>query len=138
MSTLLTFKINDPIVRVTPHFTLQEFGCRCPLCADKVQSIDKRLIEKLEWVRGQLGEPVMITSAWRSKEHQEDLRMRGYETSVGVSQHELGRAADIYAQDLQNLLSLCRATFQAIGVGRTFLHVDLRDDKPRLWSYSKR
>lgn len=59
----------------------------------------------------------------------------GFETSAGVSQHELGNAADITSMSFKRLGEMLPEEFNAIGTGRTFYHVDTRDDKERRWSY---
>lgn len=118
------------------YFTTREFTCLCGVCVD--QHISKELIEKLLAVRLALGEPIGVHAGFRCHAHQEALKALGYETALGVSQHELGNAADITATNMGSLLSACKQEFQAIGVANTFIHVDTRSDKPRAWSYVKR
>jgi uncharacterized protein YcbK (DUF882 family) len=116
------------------HFKLKEFECSCGC---KEQQIDMELIERLNAVREQLKGPIAISSGYRCANKQAQLRAAGYETAKGVSQHELGRAADIVT-DLRKhaqLLSILEEEFNAIGIGKSFYHVDLRDDKHRYWSY---
>lgn len=128
-----------PRGEITPlnrHFTTREFSCHCQWCTD--QRIAKDLVSKLFLVRASLGHPFSITSGYRCHEHQEALKAGGYETAVGVSQHELGRAADIRADVMSSLLVELKHEFKAIGVASTFIHVDLRDDKERHWAYARR
>ena len=75
---------------------------------------------------------------YRCARYQEILRRKGFETSTGISQHELGRAADITCHGLNgNDLEVYarEAGFKAVGVGARFIHVDLRDDVERRWEY---
>ncbi len=90
-------------------------------------------------MREALRKPLAITSGYRCHAYQQELKARGYETAVGVSQHELGRAADLVCPDLtgEELARTARACgFKAVGTGRKFIHVDLRADKERAWNYS--
>lgn len=117
-------------------FHALEFQCNCGKCI--AQKISKDLIDKLDVIREAFGSPLFITSGYRCSEYQKVLRDRGVETSTGVSQHELGRAADIVITDpkrMVELRDLLSKHFMAIGEGRTFTHVDLRADKIRRWGY---
>lgn len=126
-------------VVLSTHFTLREFDCPCPQCT--TTTLDANLVTKLEAIRSQTG-PLKITSGYRCEHYQDELRLRGYETAIGISQHQLGRAADITGEDSQysgtTLESFARsAGIRAVGVGRDWVHIDLRDDKYRRWTYVK-
>ncbi len=127
-------------VNLSPHFNATEFDCPCTVCLDT--TIDKDLVTKLEALREKAG-PLKINSGYRCSNYQDELRLRGYETSNGPSQHELGRAADVCGADTgytgTALETWAReAGFRAVGVGSLWVHVDLRDDKDRRWEYAKR
>jgi hypothetical protein len=117
------------------HFKADEFSCRCqhPSCLE--QKISASLVEKLERVRVGYGRPITIHSGFRCSAHQADLRASGLETAKGTSQHELGRASDVAAGQMTVLVPLLKAEFMAMGLARTWAHVDLRDDKHRSWTY---
>lgn len=121
--------------KLSPHFSTDEFTCPCKNaeCAD--QMIAMLLIEKLQKLRDLLGDPITITSGFRCGEHQAELTARGCETARGVSQHELGHAADILSSQFQKLADLVPKEFKAIGYSNRFLHVDLRAPKERIWKY---
>lgn len=116
---------------LSKHFKASEFECNCG-CIE--QQIDSQLIDKLEELRYLVKIPIMVTSAYRCLEKQKQLESAGYQT-VKNSQHLLGRAADLTCGDLDSLLLEAHKVFKAIGVARNFIHVDLRDDKVRIWSY---
>lgn len=122
-------------LKLSPHFTSSEFACHCKHAECREQKIAVDLIEKLEQVRVEFGAPIFITSGYRCGLHQADLRKQGYETAAGISTHEQGRAADIRARQLTPLYPITEKYFKAVGQARTFLHVDLRDDKTRRWTY---
>lgn len=121
--------------KLSENFSSGEFSCPCkrPECADQMIAI--LLIIKLQMIRDVLGEPITITSGFRCGDHQAELTEKGYETARGVSQHELGNAADIVAPSLQKLADLVPTKFKAIGYSNRFLHVDLRAPKERAWKY---
>lgn len=119
--------------KLTNYFKASEFECRCGCLK---QRISKALLERLDDIREDLGDPIQIHSGFRCAAKQAQLATQGYETAKGVSQHELGNAADVSAVGMGELLQLLRGKFKAIGTARTFCHVDIRDDKQRYWSYS--
>lgn len=131
----------DVLTKLSLHFSVPEFPCPCPQCTET--KIDSDLIDKLEALRSQTG-PLRIDAGggYRCSHYQTELRLRGYETAVGVSQHELGRAADVKSEDsrftgaeLENMAR--KAGFMAVGVGKDWIHVDLRSDKERRWVYAR-
>lgn len=120
---------------LSAHFTTKEFTCQCGICRD--QRISEKLIEKLEEVRALYGRPIVVTSGFRCARHQAHLRGTlppGY-TAKGKSQHEEGFAADVKGEDMQALYAAIEQVFKAIGLAKTFFHVDLRADKVRRWNY---
>lgn len=122
-------------LRLSPHFTSDEFECHCGKC--EFQQISGILIERLETLRERFGCPIRVTSGYRCAEHQANLRRQGVETAAGKSQHELGNAADISALDIPRLSSLAQIDFKSVGTAASFVHVDTRDDKPRRWAYGR-
>jgi hypothetical protein len=64
-----------------------------------------------------------------------DLASKGFETAKGISQHELGNASDLVADDMDALGKIAQDYFSAIGYSKRFIHVDLRADKERYWHY---
>lgn len=126
-------------VRISLHFSSNEFDCPCSNCLSTL--VDSELIQKLEAIREKIKTALKINSGYRCANYQTELRLRGYETSAGPSQHELGRAADIMSSDagysgpLEPLA--IEAGFLAIGVGHGWVHVDLRADKVRRWTYTR-
>lgn len=132
----MIFPKNDPSI-LTAHFKAREFDCPCDDC--KETELDLNLVYKLEDLRQLLKSPIKVTSGYRCANYQKQLQMRGYETAQ-KSQHLLGRAADISngvtpGYELEDLAR--QVGFKAVGVGKTFIHVDLRDDKVRRWTYAR-
>lgn len=103
--------------------------------------IDKRLVDRLQKLRDHLICPIKITSAYRSPAKQEQLRKQGYETANGISTHEVGCAVDLWTgkHTGEQLERAARFVgFKSVGVGTSWVHVDIRDDKERRWEYQTR
>jgi hypothetical protein len=120
--------------QISKDFVTTEFDCPCKNAGCQEQRISAAHIEKLQEVRNEVG-AIRINSGYRCALHQEELRQQGYETAKGISTHQLGHASDIKAIDMAALLRACERRFKAIGVARSFLHVDERSDKVRRWGY---
>lgn len=135
---ILRFK-KDVDTALSPHFNVREFVCPCPQCTETL--VDSALITLLEKMRSQTG-PLKISSGYRCQHYQSELCARGYPTSSGISTHSTGRAVDVKSEDSRfsgaTLEQFARqAGFRAVGVAPSWVHVDLRDDKDRRWTYAK-
>lgn len=123
--------------KVSANFKAREFDCPCRDC--EVTPIDEALIERLQRLRGLLKSPIMVTSAYRCAEYQEDLASRGFETAK-KSMHLEGRAVDLSTgkhSGMQLEAAARKAGFLAVGIGMFWAHVDTRDDKTRRWFYKR-
>ena len=119
------------------YFTLDEFDC--PSLPNSGKNMDSSFLAKLEQAREIAGIPFKITSGYRTKEHNQSLRDKGYKASPNSS-HLIGVAADISVSsgaDRYIILSaLIKAGFRRIGVAKTFIHCDTDDSKPNsVWTY---
>lgn len=118
--------------KLSKYFSTKEFENK----TDKVFYIEPLLLERLDKVREDFGGPLVVTSGYRSPEH--NAKIGGSKSS----QHCLGKAADIRPkhftkENLDKLYLICEKYFKAVGDGRHrgFIHVDIRDDKIRRWTY---
>lgn len=121
-----------------PYFSTKEMACRCSFPDCKKQRISKVLIEKLGTIRKEIKQPLIVTSAYRCVQYQAFLRSAGVSTVVAqLSQHELGNAVDVVPKDgkLVGFEEVCANQFEAIGIAKNFLHLDLRIGKKRRWAY---
>lgn len=105
-------------------FRAAEFRCKCgrPTCG--AVSPKPRLIDLLDQLRRLVGRPLHITSG---------VRCRAHNAAVGGSrrsQHMFGAAADIAcatpAERDELEAAAKRVGFLGFGIGRTFLHLDVR------------
>lgn len=131
---------------LSSNFHTSEFSCHCTYPECQAQRVSKDLIHRLDNVRRDLNLPIIVTSGFRCAAKQKDLQADGAETAKGVSQHELGEAADIRitmvgVDTILGLHATCLKYFNALGLANTFVHVDTRpahaDGTKRFWSYSR-
>lgn len=101
------------------------------------QMMDADILQMLDTARELYGKPMVINSGFRTEEHNQ--KVGGTEHSS----HLKGLAADIKcttSADRYDMLdSLMKAGFNRIGIGQTFIHVDIDEDKPPflIWTYAK-
>lgn len=139
----------DPLLQVTPHFRLREFGLsaaaaaeynwsEAPYPAEWVEPRLRPLCKVLERIRDACGgRAVTVISGYRPREY--DLRRiaAGRKGVSPNSQHHQGLAADVRVAGLPaprvyevalRLHSTSAVTLGGLGVyaGENFVHVDLR------------
>ena len=108
------------------YFDIDEF--RCKHCGELPENgMNPVLLEKLDYLRGAIGYPVIVSCGYRCPYHNEEVG------GVPDSQHVLGNAADIYVDGLSvdELADACvKACFDGIGryYSSQFVHVDVRSD----------
>jgi uncharacterized protein YcbK (DUF882 family) len=98
--------------------------------------VEQELINRLEKIREEVKLPMKINSGYRCTAYQKHLRDTKASTVVAKkSQHELGAGCDAACNmPYDEYLKVCEKYFTAIGLGKTFLHLDLRPQKIR-WDY---
>ena len=121
--------------RLSPHFTADEFRCRCqrPECPATLTPIPA-LVDILEALRARVG-PLTITSG---------LRCDYWNRFVGGqpgSEHLTGHAADVRCDTSQARYALVQAAIThgvtRLGVDRAFVHVGVSPSHPQqvVWVY---
>ena len=103
------------------YFQDAEFRkCVPPCTIDDMQQV---FLDKLDELRFYAGIPLVLNCAYRSVEYD---KKKG---RSGKSAHCAGLAVDIRCTTGQNRLKILRACYRAgitrIGIGRTFIHVDM-------------
>jgi len=129
--------------KLSDNFSTYEFECSCDRKDCREQFLRKGLVDKLQLMRDQTNEPIRVNSGYRCKEYQEKLRKKGLPTAKKVSQHELGGAVDITSARtggnpgprFAKFTIIAEGLFDAIGYAKGWLHVDMRSDKKRTWTY---
>jgi uncharacterized protein YcbK (DUF882 family) len=112
-------RIND--VRLSPHFKLREFQCRC--CG--LVKLSAELLAKLEELRDKWGAPLVLTSGYRCAPH--NRAVGGASSSL----HLKGAAADISANPqaqaiLRGLAESIGFTEVICGNKRNYIHVAIK------------
>ena len=115
--------IND--VRIAQNFRLVEFQCKC--CG--AVKIDPELVRRLQKMREEIGQPLIVNSGYRCPEHNRAVG------GAADSQHLYGRAADVSCPSIVigRLHTIAEKYFPDGGVGKYagFVHVDTRGTTAR-------
>lgn len=120
-----------------PHFTPKELACR----ATGRLVIDAAFLDRLEALRAAVGHPLIITSGYRTPEHNRQVSTTGDD-----GPHTQGQAADVAIDGAQAWALVQHAMalgFTGIGVNQKgvgrYVHVDDLTaplfPRPRIWSY---
>ncbi len=110
------------------YFNISEFDCK-ETGDNEMQS---RFIHLLDTLRGVCGFPFIVNSGYRSPQHSKEI----IKDKPGI--HTKGLAADIQihggVQRYQLVENAIQHGFSGIGVAKTYIHVDLRDNI-MMWVY---
>ena len=115
------------------HFKHSEFDS--PDAPGSGAKMQNRFLEKLDLARDIAGILFIITSGYRTEEHN---KLVG---GVNSSSHTKGLAADISCRDSVSRFIIVNALFKAgftrIGIADNFIHVDCDETKTQevIWTY---
>jgi uncharacterized protein YcbK (DUF882 family) len=118
-------------MKLTEHFSLSEFTCRCG-CGET--SIDLRLAQALEEIRARIGLPITIDSGFRCAKRNKAVG------GAADSRNLIGQAADCsgdFSLDAFRAAALESKYINGIGVDRQrgFIHIDVRKGPLVEWAY---
>ena len=112
------------------YFTIDEFKCS----HTGLVFMDDFFLLLLDELRAACGFPFVITSGYRSPTHPVEAR----KSTPGT--HAKGIAADIAYSNGEQLYAIIsnamRLGFTGVGIANTFVHVDVRDTTPVVWTYN--
>jgi len=116
------------------YFKLDEFDCPT-IEGSGAEFMDMDFIKTLNSIRHTAGIPMVITSGYRSPEHNATLSNASKNSS-----HLKGVAADIAVNNSADRIKIVAAAIahkvRRIGVADGFIHLDQDKDKPNaLWLY---
>ena len=120
------------------YFNYTEFDSPDELGSGK--NMSPKILEMLDQAREKFDKPIKITSGYRTKAYNEDLKARGYKASKNSS-HLKGLAVDIHCNNSKDRFELVDILldvgFNRIGIANTFIHADIDQDKPThlIWTY---
>ena len=115
------------------HFKIEEFDCPTEEGSAE-KNMCKDFISTLNAVRHSAGVPMVITSGYRTEEHNKSIK------GAKKSSHLIGVAADISCTNSVDRLKIVEAALKhkvrRIGIADTFIHLDVDRDKPAcIWLY---
>lgn len=119
---------SEGATQITPHFKVREFACNDG--SDPV-FVAPALVDILEKIRTHFGQPVTITSGYRTVSYNKQV-----DNSSSTSQHCNGLAADIKVNGYSpTTVAAYAATLLpnsgGIGIYSTFTHIDVRAKRSR-------
>lgn len=97
--------------------------------------MNRAFVEKLDAIRAEVGFPLIVTSGYRTRAHNEKVG------GVADSSHTKGLAVDLAAPTESAKHAIARAAIKngisRIGWGRTFIHLDVDPQKTQgvVWGY---
>lgn len=122
----------DKNTQLTRDFKWGEFWCQGQEPPLEYYDNIMELAHKLQILRDWFRKPIIITSGWRTPEHNKKVG------GAKNSQHLYGKAADIKMVGVttKDLLTVAKKMklFKGIGYSPNFLHVDTRN-KQAYWNY---
>ena len=117
--------------KLVKYFREEEFKCPCCGRVD----MDGAFVCMLDSLRLLVGAPLHITSGYRCEKHNKEVG------GSPNSAHLRGKAADILVTDSEMRWRILKfaffLNFKRIGIGQTFIHLDIDDSlpSPRVWLY---
>lgn len=120
-------KYNDGEKKVSTNFRVREFACQD---GSDVVIIADKLVNILQAIRNHFGQPITITSGYRTISHNKKVGGEVY------SQHIYGTAADIQVagvapSDVADYAEKILPGTGGVGRYKDFTHVDVRPTKSR-------
>ena len=115
------------------YFNYSEFDS--PDVQGSGQLMDKGFLSMLDEIRELVGEPIIITSGFRTPAHNEAIN------GVEGSSHTKGLAVDIAVRNSRMRFKLLNALLEVginrIGIADNFIHIDIDKDKDPnvIWTY---
>jgi uncharacterized protein YcbK (DUF882 family) len=121
--------------RLSKNFTRNEFACQGENCCSHSAPLHPDLIDGVQALRDEIGCALNISSGFRCRTHNKAIG--GKENSF----HTLGMACDILIPNSISAKQFSKMTrniaqFEngGIGVYKSFIHVDVRNNGPANWT----
>lgn len=120
-----TFTKTDK-TKLSEHFNISEFHCKGAKCGCGETLHDPALSQYLQQIRDHFGKPLVVTSGYRCKKHNEAVG------GVSGSLHTKGQAADFVISGIKPLEIAKFAEdlgIKGIGLYDDFVHIDTRSNR---------
>ncbi len=112
-----------------------ELACKCGRLECDAAPMDIDTIMKLDGLRLEFAEPMILNSARRCEFWNNSKDVKGARNS----QHLYGRAVDVRTPSAEYAMRLMKLAlkhgFVGVGVSKTFIHIDTRSGDPVLFGY---
>ena len=112
------------------YFKREDFDCQ----ETGENRMEDEFIYKLDHLRTVCGWPFIVTSGYRSPSHSLEINK-----ASGGGSHTKGIAADIKVTNGKQRHEIVKHAmalgFSGVGIAKTFVHVDIREDTPVVWTY---
>lgn len=112
------------------YFKRSDFNCH----ETGENRMEDEFIHKLDDLRAACGWPFFVTSGYRDPSHSIEAKKPN-----GGGMHTKGVAADIRVTNGKQRHEIVKHAmdmgFSGIGIAKTFVHVDTREDTPVVWTY---
>lgn len=134
MVTLTYPRMTAELWQELTHFHPTEKNIASPDKPDSYNMMRPKVIFALDALRGLVGKPLRINSGYRTESHNKAVG------GAPRSQHLLGNAADVsttgwtHEQRRDFIIYARRLGFTGIGIGKTFIHVDMAP-RTAAWIY---
>lgn len=121
------------------YFNYSEFDS--PDVQGSGQLMDKTLLEILDEVREKYDKPIHITSGFRTPAHNEavgGVKNSSHLKGLAIDLSDNNKGAPINSKNRFDLINcLLDVGFSRIGVGNSFIHADIDQDKTQgvIWTY---
>lgn len=117
-------------MRETKNFKEKEWNCKH---CGKAHEMQPHVMQVVQELRESIGVPLVLTSAWRCKDHPSEARKKE------PGQHNKGTAVDIAVNDGATAYKLIVMGLElgatGFAYGNGFVHLDWRDSTPVTWRY---
>lgn len=116
-----------------PNFSKSEFDCK----HTGLNEMQHEFMEKLQWLRNEVGIPLVVTSGYRHPSHPVERRK-----THSNGEHTQGRCADVRCLNSATRFLIIEAAlrlgFTRIGIAKTFLHLGIGGNglpQKVIWDY---
>jgi uncharacterized protein YcbK (DUF882 family) len=111
------------------YFKLSDFDCQ----ETGENKMNEDFLIKLDDLRHECGFPFIITSGYRDPSHSIEAR------KIKAGNHAKGIASDIRINNGNEAYDIIKNAqsmgFNGIGLAKSFIHLDIRQGMPVIWSY---
>jgi len=117
------------------YFSKDEMKCKC--CGEC--HMDEHFMDMIDSLRQGVGRPLVVSSGYRCEKHDDEEAARAKKPPS--RNHTRGQAVDLECLTSDKRYAIIKVAvelkFKRIGIGKTFIHLDLISDHPQqvIWLY---